>query len=736
MKFSFQDNIDAKTTIKFVNGTNRHIFLTGKAGSGKTTLLKNIIESTHKKVVVAAPTGVAAINAGGVTLHSLLHLPFGSFCPDQDLIFDENLNLNITTPKSIFKDFKMHKDKRKLLKEMDLLVIDEVSMLRADMLDAIDTILRHVRLNNQIPFGGVQILFIGDIFQLPPVVSNQEWSFLSRYYQDSFFFNSHILRMNQPIYIELKRIYRQQDKQFISVLNNLRINKVYQQDIDFLNTRYDPNFDLLKNKSYIFLSTHNRIADDINANALEKIENDLYEYEAKVEGDFKEKDYPLDSSIELKVGAQVMFIKNDPSGEAKYFNGKIGEVANLSNDSIMVDFRDGSPHVEVEKYCWENKRFKLNKETNEIEEEVLGTYTQYPLRLAWAITIHKSQGLTLDKAVIDVSKLFAPGQIYVALSRLTSMQGLVLKSKLNISIPKHSQNLIEFANSEKNHDDLNTEYENASIVYCADFILKTFSFMSIRNEFLNHLYSYNKDANKSKKQPHKPWFEKQNRELLKLHETGNKFCTQLHRLLYNKETTKVLERLNDSKKYFVPLLEKLIDEINLHRKEVKKLKGVKTYLNELTVLSGSLINHISSIHKSIKMIEIILENKEFTKEVFKDEYASKLIEESVAIDKKIPTKKISYNLYRAGKTVQEIAEERQLTIGTIYGHMKSYVEKGEVKAEEIIDEEKYKEIVKNLDKIEGQSTITPLVNYLGENYSYDEVRIVVAEFNRNKKSEA
>ena len=418
---------EANYTLRFINQTNKSIFLTGKAGTGKTTLLKQIIATTHKNTVVVAPTGIAALNAGGVTIHSMFQLPFATFLPDNKQVAQFSGTLKIENRDTLGRHFKMNATKRSIIRNMELLIIDEVSMVRADVLDAMDFMLKKVRRNER-AFGGVQVLFIGDLLQLPPVVKNEEWQMLRNYYNGMFFFHSHIIQQYPPLYIELDKIFRQTDSEFIHVLNNLRNNKITTSDIAILNQFVQPNFDLKKNKGYITLTTHNAKADTINAKSLEDLKEKQFTYSPEVVGDFPEKIFPLDEKLHLKVGAQVMFVKNDLNFDKQFFNGKMGVIKSLSRNEIMVHFPEENKTIEVERYEWQNIKYKLNENTKEVEEEVIGTFVHYPIKLAWAITVHKSQGLTFDKAALDVSQVFAPGQAYVALSRLRSLKGLVLLS--------------------------------------------------------------------------------------------------------------------------------------------------------------------------------------------------------------------------------------------------------------------------------------------------------------------
>jgi hypothetical protein len=396
----------------FVDETAESVFLTGKAGTGKTTFLKRLMETTHKAAAVAAPTGVAAINAGGVTLHSLFQLPLEPHVPGYE-----------TTGQK----FRMGKAKLNLLRRLELLVIDEVSMLRADTLDAIDQTLRRVRRSGH-PFGGLQMLYIGDLFQLPPVVKEDEWAMLKPHYPGLFFFHAHAMRGRQPLYLEFTKVYRQSEERFIGLLNRVRNNALGPDGLAALNARVRPGFRPPPGERYIMLTTHNYKADQINRFELDRLPGADSVYAGHLTGEFPEGALPNERELRLRVGAQVMFIRNDPGG--RYFNGKLAEVTALAEDGVQVELADGGGRVDVPQEEWKNIRYRLNEETRKIEEDVLGSFMQYPLRLAWAVTIHKSQGLTFDRAVIDLSGAFAAGQAYVALSRCTTLEGLVLSAPL------------------------------------------------------------------------------------------------------------------------------------------------------------------------------------------------------------------------------------------------------------------------------------------------------------------
>lgn len=438
------ENLEFNNAVELVRHTDKFVYLTGKAGTGKTTFLKYVKDTTDKNTVVLAPTGVAAINAEGVTIHSFFQIPFGPFIPS-------DLRLRTTTrgtdnKENIYNTFRYREDKLKIIENLELLVIDEISMVRADVLDVIDRILRVFRKRLNLPFGGVQVVVIGDAFQLPPVADDEQWSILSQFYKTPFFFSSKVVEQNKPLYIELKKIYRQKEQNFIDILNRIRVDKIKQQDLDTLNSKYNPIFSGDEG-DYITLATHNRIVNETNLTRLNKLESELFIFEAIVSGDFPDKNKPTNHFLKLKMGAQVMFIKNDTGMSKRYYNGRIGKIKKLEQDKIIVFF-DNDSEIEVERSEWNNIRYIYNKVKNRVEEEIIGTFEQFPIRLAWAITVHKSQGLTFDKVIADLGRAFAPGQVYVALSRCTSIKGLYLKTKLSHFTIKTDLNVLEFARNE------------------------------------------------------------------------------------------------------------------------------------------------------------------------------------------------------------------------------------------------------------------------------------------------
>lgn len=405
---------------EYVQHTNRCIFLTGKAGTGKTTFLRRLKQDCPKQLTVVAPTGVAAINAEGVTIHSLFQLPPQVFLPTPE------------ARKQLFAEMQMRGQKQRVLRNLELLVIDEVSMVRSDLLDTIDAVLRHIKHRPNHPFGGVQVLFIGDLFQLSPVAREQEWRLMQPYYEGAYFFQAQVFRELHPVYIELDHVFRQTNGDFVEILNQVRNNALTPQSLRVLNTRYIPDFEPSKqSEHYITLSTHNSKVDAINHREMEALSGKAYTYQAKVKDTFPDSMFPMDMALTLKVGARVMFIKNDSSQEKLYYNGKLGVVTSLSKDAINVTCEDGTV-VDVHTETWENLRYTSDTGSDTIITEVIGTFSHYPLRLAWAITIHKAQGLTFDRVVIDAADAFAAGQVYVALSRCRSLDGVVLTLRFPI----------------------------------------------------------------------------------------------------------------------------------------------------------------------------------------------------------------------------------------------------------------------------------------------------------------
>jgi len=749
----------AELAARFVNQTARHIFLTGKAGTGKTTFLRNIITKTHKRAVIVAPTGIAAINAAGVTIHSLFQLPFGAFVPR--IVPGQQLPSGVpyNTPKSLVRHLSMNAIKRRILLDLELLVIDEVSMLRADLLDAIDFVLRYVRRNND-NFGGVQVLFIGDLYQLPPVVRNQEQELLGQFYQSAFFFDALCLKSNPPIYIELDKIYRQADEVFINLLNNLRNNMATEQDIALLKSHYKENYKPNLNDNYITLTTHNHKADAMNRNSLNELEGKSYFYHATIDKEFPENAYPIDKTLELKVGAQVMFIKNDPTGEQRFFNGKLAVVSKLGNDFIEVLPERNKYPITLERYVWKNIRYTTNKTTNEIEEEEIGTFTQYPLKLAWAITVHKSQGLTFDRAIVDIGDAFAPGQIYVALSRLRSLDGLILTSHLNSRGMRADQNVAYYSRTKEQQESLLTQIGKEADAFLKQSLIQAFNFTLLDNFVYEHVFSYSKDEKRSIKQTHLPWAVKLQQELIATKVHADKFLKQIERLFATEATSQqLIERTEAASNYFTPILTTQSDAVFDHIETVKQQKQIKEYLHELIDLEAMFYEQFKKIVRAKAMLLAKTNGVEIGKDDLNTLYGLAKREEQMrkayslpdkeelerlgdevkpnrrkraekaATEKKpkIDTKEVTLALFKEGKTPTEIASERKMTRGTIEGHLAHYIAKQEISADKVIPKQKLEVLLQAIRELKSIK-LNEIRDHVGRAYDFGEIRIAIAAF--------
>lgn len=477
---NLQEHEQLKIAHEFVQSTGRNVFLTGKAGTGKTTFLHRIRSITDKRLVVVAPTGVAAINAGGVTIHSFFQLSFGPQIPESfRRLSQENANNGSYLPSGIRK---FSREKLRIIRSLDLLVIDEISMVRADILDSVDEVLRKLR-HSSLPFGGVQVLLIGDLFQLSPVIKDDEWEMLKGYYPSVYFFDSKVFQKADFLHIELSFVFRQRDQKFIDLLNAVRNNNVSKEVFDALNARYIPDFHPGDEDGYITLTTHNAKAHDINQKKLTLLKTSSKTFKAVTEGEFPEYAFPGEINLVLKEGAQVMFIKNDLEAEKRFYNGKIGRVIEMSDEEIVVRCPGDDNDIYVSPVAWKNHKYTVNENTLEVEEEMIGTFTQFPLKLAWAITIHKSQGLTFDKAIIDAQSAFAFGQVYVALSRCRSLEGLVLSSKINSGgILTDSNVMVYTTDATRNAPDENILMDSRKR-YQLDLLLELFDFSSLRYRY-------------------------------------------------------------------------------------------------------------------------------------------------------------------------------------------------------------------------------------------------------------
>lgn len=802
---------------RFVTETSENIFLTGKAGTGKTTFLKYLKENATKNIVVAAPTGVAAINAGGVTLHSLFQLPFHPFLPTKN------------NKEELLGKLRQNRQKLQLLRKMELLVIDEISMVRCDTMDAIDTILRSVRRNYDAPFGGVQLLCIGDLFQLPPVAQNQEWNILSEYYQSPFFFDSHAVKEQTPLLIELNKIYRQKEDSFVRLLNKVRTNSMDADDFEDLHMRYIPNFYADGDDKYITLTSHNNQADNINQQQLNRLNTPPFTYKAIVENDFPENMYPAEDNLVLREGAQVMFLKNDVIAK-RYFNGKIGVVKSLSKEKIIVECDGEEIYVAME--TWENSRYNLNRTDGKLEQETLGTFTQYPLRLAWAITIHKSQGLTFEKVMIDAAAAFSSGQVYVALSRCTSLEGVVLLSKIPQSAITSNDNVVKGQQSLQHKGSLADRFAGARQLFTQQLLEMLFSFneMEETSEALHfqikqHADKLNADAFS--------WIENLQQHFASNKAVGLKFIGQVALLMKDEgviENNAALQkRITDAANHFVPKLEGYLSDIKNHslfteHKEAAtpinerlnetalavynssyylqyckqpfsvtgflqhKLKYALPKFNlscyaaskKQTVYAGDVPNAelfntlkrwrdmvcadeglaVYMVANQATLTELCtylpLNKKDLmqisgfgkakvdkygddvlsTIESYSQQYGvetnmtEKLLHpkrerKEKSSTPKVDTKLVSFELYKSGKTIDEISLERSFTKATIEGHLAHYIAEGEINIDDVVSKQK-QQLIKDAIAIHGSLSHKTLIDNLPKDVTYGEIKMVLA----------
>ncbi|MBU2928830.1 helix-turn-helix domain-containing protein [Winogradskyella psychrotolerans] len=811
------ENKELELAWDFVTKTNRNIFLTGKAGTGKTTFLHKLKLQADKRMVIVAPTGVAAINAKGVTIHSFFQMPFGPILPNEDL------------SNSGFKR-KFNKTKINIIKSLDLLVIDEISMVRADLLDGIDKTLRRYKNRNEV-FGGVQLLMIGDLQQLSPVIKDHEWRLLQPFYKNAFFFSSLAYQNCNPITIELKHIYRQENPLFITILNEIRNNNLTKLSADELNKRYLPNFEPKEDEGYISLTTHNNKARQTNLLELDKLKGKVTSYKAIVQGNFPEHSFPNKETLDLKVGAQVMFIKNDSSPEKRYFNGKIGKVILLDKDEVVVKCPDDDFNINTKLVTWENIKYTVDADSKAITEDKIGSYSQIPLRLAWSITIHKCQGLTFEKAIIDAQGAFAHGQTYVALSRCKSLEGLVLKSKIEANQIISDYNVIEFnkqAEENQPNDAILFESKHNFQLDLISEIFEFYKFLYPANRILD-IYYKNRGSIEGNVEAPLITIKDSITNLLKI---SNSFKLQLKTLVKLNEVpetssvaqerfTKALDYFKDQTKTTVESSLKLLNfttdnkaiqkDIDKQLESLDELLAVKlSYLEgfqngfnteeflslraksvflakdkpkktrksvvdgttnvELFELLRELRNTIATredlIHYQIfnqkslyAMCETLPMNKKELLDIHGmgktrvEKYGNEILkvikdyceENDIEISKDVPvfqeleprkkkgdTKKISLDLFKAGKSIDQIALERELNSNTIFGHLASFTLSGEVKVTELMSLKHYSEL-KKIIPTKTFETLSDLKHQIDDKFTFGEIRLVLQEL-ENKMS--
>lgn len=703
---AYETNRELNLAWRIVEETGANLFLTGRAGTGKTTFLRKLRETTAKRMVVLAPTGVAAINAHGTTLHSFFQLPFAPYIPGKGFLTSERRHYNFS------------KLKRRIISAMSLLVIDEVSMVRPDILDAIDSILR--RLRNPIkPFGGVQLLLIGDLRQLPPVMKEEEWTHLAPHYKSPYFFDSLALKQTGFQAIELTMVYRQRDHEFISILNAIRDGKADISTLQRLNSRFIPNFNPKEEDGYIRLTTHNHIAQNFNSRKLAELPGNPMVYEATVTGDFPESNFPIDRQLILKEGAQVMFVKNDTGNFRRYYNGLLGTVIRLSEDSVTVMPNESDTPIEVERVDWENTRYSVDETSKNITQETIGIFNQFPLKTAWAITIHKSQGLTFDRAIIDASLSFAPGQTYVALSRCRSLEGMILGNPIPANAIITDNEINDFIDYCNHHYPDMAALNGLRAEYLRTLLADIFDFSTLRiafEDFLRNVSEYIV-----------PLYPSLRRECVEarkvmegdIDEVGRKFIkiyasSPLNPELFYADTA-LKEKIRRGCLYFLDHLKRTSRFVNRMPRDIDN----QAYAERLNNTYESLW---FQLQLKIKMMTTLSE-QDFTTSSYINARAEALIDmeggkvtslkKPKKKEKKLKEKKgkkpkgysthETLRLYREGKSIEEIASLRDLKNNTVSGHLADAVNQGLIPLEDVMSDSLFKEITETLMKREGKS---------------------------------
>lgn len=742
----------------FINATDQHLFLTGKAGTGKTTFLRKIAKETYKTNLIVAPTGIAALNAGGVTIHSQFRIPPGTFLPQMPKI-EQAPSFELVTPRELMVKSPLDQTRKKVLRSLQLLIIDEVSMLRADLLDAIDARLRHVRPGmRHRPFGGVQLLLIGDMLQLPPIVKDSEWPYLREYYPTAHFFSSQALREAGLVYLELDKIFRQKDEQFIDLLNALRDNRCEERHLDMLNRQVRPG--AAREEGVVTLTTHNYQAEKINRNELNRLEGPSRFFKADVSDDFPEKMYPLPAQLELREGAQVMFIKNH--GEGHYYNGKLARVVALdeAEQEVYVRMEDqdnGQPAYKVPRHQWENKRYVVTSGNQALQEEVLGTFSQFPLKLSWAITVHKSQGLTFDKAVIDAGSAFAPGQVYVALSRLRSLAGLRLQRPIPPAVIRTDEQVQAYARQQPPEEKLPQILQQGRKAFLGNLVQETYNLKPLVSQVQ---YALKKMAGKLTYED-----EALNEILPQLEKTlqadqqnAAKFCRQLSRYRQEESAEALRKRMAQGEDYFLKQLRKAHFDLLVQKGYLGQLKKSKTYVNFLEEIDQMLVDkrrHIAallplwqSLEKTGTDQETALKSSQQKVNAdyldLKTEVAAHLkahpktfrtqtgrpggkapSEAPQTSRKKGDSARKTLEMWREAGSIQAVAEARNLQVSTIYSHLAKMVEAGAAAPKDILEPGTIAGIARQI-ALQPDASVSDLREALDKQYSYGEIRLVKA----------
>lgn len=714
-------NEELRIAWDFVEHTGRSIFLTGKAGTGKTTFLKTVVEQSKKRTIVVAPTGVAAINAGGMTIHSFFQLPFTPYVPNA----------------RIQSKFDFGKEKRRIIASLDLLIIDEISMVRSDLLDAIDSVLRRYR-DHYKPFGGVQLLMIGDLQQLTPVVTPEDEALLKPYYDTPYFFGSKALQQIEYVTILLSQVFRQEDKAFLDVLNHIREAHPTTNDIATLNQRCQPAFIPKQGEGYIRLTTHNYLADNYNDNELKKLPGHSYTFQAQIEGNFPEYSYPTSEVLTLKEGAQVMFVKNDPSGEHRYYNGRIGEIVEISENRVCVLCAGDAEGIEVEPLEWENAQYQLNPETRVIESKVQGTFRQLPLRLAWAITIHKSQGLTFERAIIDANLSFAPGQVYVALSRCKTLEGMVLSQPIEaraIIADKRVEDYIGHQEEAAQRSisqlpQLKEEYYRFLMLELFDFhdiFYKEEHLLRLMTEFFYHAFTDTTEL-------HKRALSNFSSQTMSVSEKWlQKIRQSPMEQLYTEEFQ---ERVKRSAEWFESSIQEVFAQSIDLAAQIKSnnKQAMSRFTDALADVRQSVLSRrflLSKIADQGFSIPIYLHEKQYSlldaidEDKIKKPRKQRVKKEKPKKEPKEKTWNITLQLYKQGLKPDEIAKFRNLTVGTIIGHLARFLPTGEISLSELVPPEHQDAILKVIQTIGKGETKTAIKSLCPPEVTYQEIELVL-----------
>ena len=725
---------------QFIAETNVSVFLTGKAGTGKTTFLHELKENPPKRMAVVAPTGVAAINAQGMTIHSFFQLPLGPHIPGTDSRRTEEHH------------FRMSKEKKNILRTLDLLVIDEISMVRCDLLDSIDEVLRKYK-DRFKPFGGVQLLMIGDLQQLAPVAKETEWDMLKTYYDTPYFFGSKALQQIQYVTLELTTIYRQSDETFINLLAKVRDNCLDSDAISQLNGRYVPDFKPSENEDWIRLTTHNKFANDYNYQQLSQLPDEEIVEHAHIEGNFPETAYPAEENLRLKIGAQVMFLRNDTSYNHLYYNGKIGVITSVSPDKLTIVSKEDGSEIELTRATWENTKYVINPETKEIEEQCDGTFTQFPIRLAWAITIHKSQGLTFDHAVLDVNESFAHGQTYVALSRCRTLTGLVLTNPINARAIISDQHVNSFISSElERAQQAKDQFPEMQFQYYLQLLNELFSFENLKSDLLyllrvseEYLYKSHPDFTKEVKDASDSFSQQ-------IIDVANRFQSQYLSLLYSDKDNylsnqHLKERIHSASEYFSEKLMTIFEpiftssSISIGNQAVKEqfnnalgafTLSFKVKYGTMLACSHNGFSVSSYLSDKVHAVLYVVAPKKTPKSRKKDAESSKQELQPLPKPAKKSTSDITLEMYQSGISLPEIAKQRDLKLQTIETHIAQQVEKGRIAVDEIVFSKRQnliRRIVSAFDHAYGLSDIKAL---LPSDYTYLEIKCVIAEMNKKQ----